>query len=183
MHKGAAIWSVISFCVGSGLQISGWTNIYVASIFLVIALLLFAYAIRDRIGDNWPGRWIKLSDMGVRAYNLSRGTAWGDQIDAWAGTDTETKRSLCAHHVALTDVPLFGTKPPATRYEEIDKKTLGQFMFIEGGDVLRQHGRDQPPFWTNVSIRWRDQWKVLRQLRDEALKEFETKAQRRRSVK
>ena len=49
MHRVPAIWSLVSFFVASGLQISDWHNPYVASGLFVIAATLFLYAVRDRI--------------------------------------------------------------------------------------------------------------------------------------
>jgi hypothetical protein len=60
MHKSPALWGIVSFCAGSGLQMSDWKNIYVASAFWTIAAILFLIAawhwFRSKYDLTWPVR-------------------------------------------------------------------------------------------------------------------------------
>ncbi|MGA7562740.1 MAG: hypothetical protein WBW55_06010 [Desulfobaccales bacterium] len=53
-------WPFFLFCVGTGLQMSGWTNIYIATIFWVAAAILLLYETREWISRRlgWLRRMI-----------------------------------------------------------------------------------------------------------------------------
>ncbi len=154
MLKNPNFWSVITFLIGSGLQLGGYQNKYVSWTCFGISGLLFLYALFElallpgTFGSRRRAFWtlrfggmIPLHIAGAIAYEeaRARGTLWAHAAER-LGIEQSPEGIL--DYVATyfgMKVPIWGVRPPSERLEKIDMAAASHGTFSGGAKKLEIH--------------------------------------------
>jgi hypothetical protein len=171
MDRKAALWALISFIAGAGLQISGYQNPYLATALFLIAGLLLMYALRDR--DFISGAFaylpvgrISLAVAARIAYERLRGTLWGKAAERLSLPAGSPEGILEYMATAISkEAVIYGCRPPSTKLEPIDEKEFQHGNITDGGKALNYFG-EKSYRYTDLSIGRRELRKAIKRMKN-----------------
>jgi len=170
MDRTPAIWGGITFAVSAALQVSGYQDWYVAGALFVVALVLFAYALRDApvflsAFSYLPFGKVTLSDAARVAYERLRGTLWGTAAERLSVPRDSAEGVLDFMAIAISkEARIYGCRPPSTRLEQIDKKEFNRGTVVGGGKVLNYYG-DAGSAYVDLKIGRRDLRRAIKRMK------------------
>lgn len=147
----ATLWAVATFSLPFGLDMLGYQNPYLGTLLVAISLICFWYAIRLSVPfPRWLQSKMPLPEAARRAYEKLDGTLWREAADKFEKS-SEGRLKYMAIGIAH-EIPIFGKRPPSTKYGEIDKSLFSPNNIQDGANTISAHFLSQGIEFVDLAI-------------------------------
>jgi hypothetical protein len=160
MDKGSGVWGLIMFFAGLGAQLSGYVNIYAASLCWAFGLILFLYAVRNRLVFWWPGGMMLLKEASNRLHEELYRIGFNEKTSGPTINDI----NVLAFHISQV-VDIYGKCPPFETFKKISDEELKMGNINRDGTIFYyyENGKEKPKY-IELSIKKSDCKKAIRRI-------------------